>query len=92
MKKLLLTSILGLSFIIPNASFAGVNVFGVDTHVNKSEISSNILSSTYTAQDHSLENTLVPQKLRNPSFSNNFDTDKDSYYVFGVNIASNNLI
>ena len=90
MKKLLLIIALGLFLGFPLVSHAGV--FGVKTPVVKKEVSGNLAGGYYIANDNSLNNTLVPQKLNNSISTPNRKEAKESFYVFGVDIKSLNLI
>lgn len=92
MKKLLLASILGLSISFPLSSQAGVNIFGVETPIEKNVVKDNVGNGYYVADDNSLPNTLVPQRLQNSNISLNNEENSESYYVFGVDIKSEGLI
>ena len=87
MKRLLLATILGLSFSF-NA-FAGNNIFGVNIDSQNQDINSNV-NAGYVAQ--SLSDTFVVQKLNsNKSVSDSDDRD-DKYVVFGIDLKSNKLL
>lgn len=91
MRNLIMATILGLGLIIPGISFAGNNVFGVDSQsVNKREnIERNIVIPSHTAKE--LNETLIPQKLQGdlPVFNAN-EYDQTSYY-FGVKLDSEDI-
>ena len=87
MKKLLLTTILGLSFGF-NA-FAGNNIFGVETPVQNNSIDNNV-NAGYVAQ--SLSDTFVVQKLHNDSSASLSSDNEDRYVVFGIDLKSNKLL
>lgn len=84
MKNLIIALVLGLGFVFPYSSYAGVNVFSVETPVEKSEVRDNVKAG-YVAGD--LGNTFHVQKPENKTVSKNSD-DRDEYLVFGVDINS----
>lgn len=93
MTKLLLTSVLALPFFIPGVSFGADSIFGVNVPFEEQVVKSNVPAGSYIAKDHTLAGTLVPQKLIN--FNSSVSSDekrRDSYYVFGVDINSENQI
>ena len=92
MKKVLLTTVLGLSLLAPSISFAGVNALGVQLPLESNSVESNVVKGSHIAVDNSLVNTLVPAELRNSQLTASDNINSDSYYVFGVDIKANNLI
>ena len=92
MRKLLLTLALGLFLSFPLVSHAGVNVFGVETPVVKKEVSDKLAGGSYIASEHLLTSTLVPQKLKDGNSAPSNIERKETFYVFGVDINSLNLI
>ena len=92
MRKLLLTSALGLFISFPLVSHAGVNVFGVETPVVKKEVKDSLSGGSYIASEHLLTSTLVPQKLNGSNIAPSNKETKESFYVFGVDINAINLI
>lgn len=86
MKKLLLASLLGLTLSFPFNSFAGVNVFGVDTPVERKNVRDNVKAG-YVAKN--LGDTFHVQKPGATNSSGNSE-DRDEYLVFSVDIKSLN--
>lgn len=86
MKKLLLASLLGLTLSFPFNSYAGVNVFGVDTPVERKNVRDNV-NAGYVAK--SLGDTFHVQKPGATKSSENSE-DREKYLVFGVDINTLN--
>lgn len=86
MKKLLLASLLGLTLTFPFNSNAGVNVFGVDTPVERKTVRDNVKAG-YVAK--SLGDTFRVQKSGAVKSSGKPE-ETDEYLVFGVDINSLN--
>ena len=89
MKKLLLTSVFALSLALPFSAFAGNNIFGVSTPIEKNLVNSNA-SGGYVADN--LGDTFNVQKLHKQN-SRIIDSDSsEKYYVFGVDLNELNKI
>ena len=89
MKKLLLTSILALSFALPFSALAGNNIFGVSTPIERNQVNSNAVGG-YVARD--LGDTFNVQKLHSQeSVARDLDIN-EKYYVFGVDLSDLNQI
>ena len=89
MKKLLLTSILALSFALPLNAFAGNSIFGVSTPIENNQVNSNVAGG-YVAED--LSDTFNIQKLHNQKSVIKDLESGESYYVFGVDLSDLNQI
>ena len=89
MKKLLLTAVLGLTLGLPAVSHAGINIFGVETPVTKSQVNDNI-SSGYVAGD--LGDTFHVQKTGNSESIPKAENSSEKLLVFGVDVNSVNKI
>ena len=86
MKRLLLLTVLGLSFLLPLSSYAGVNAFSVQVPVEKSEVNSN-LGHGYVANDFG--DTLNVQEYSKDAVATSDDTI-EKFLVFGVDLNSIN--
>jgi hypothetical protein len=90
MKKLLLAGALVVGLSFPLTSQAEVSAFGVQIPAKTPQLSDNI-NGGYVAQ--SLSDTFVVQKLQNSSESSSEESaNENTYYVFGVELGSDNAI
>ena len=90
MKKLLLAGALVVGLSFPLSSQAEVSAFGVQIPAERAEVSDSI-NGGYVAQ--SLSDTFVVQKLQNSSKSSSeVSVNENTYYVFGVELGSDNAI
>ncbi len=88
MNKLLLASVLAVGLSFPLSSQAEVSAFGVQIPTEKAEVSDNI-NGGYVAQN--LGDTFQVQKLQNSSEAVSTNTvDRNTYYVFGVELGGDN--
>ena len=89
MKKLFIASVLALTLTFPFVSHAGVNIFGVETPIEKNEVNDN-LGHGYVAGD--LGDTFHVQKPNSKAGPVISGENKDMVIVFGVDINSINKI
>jgi hypothetical protein len=92
MKRLIKTAALVLFLSFPVVSHADLNIFSVETPVVKREVADKLAGGSHIATDHSLVNTLVPQKLNNSIQSPDKLVFNESFFVFGVDLNSLNVI
>ena len=87
MKKLLTITIVAAAMAVPSISFAGTNVFGVDTDAKKPGVTSQV-SGGRVEQDHNSFYTTDKRTNNVRSSTGTQQVDIDALRVFGVQIAA----
>ena len=89
MNRLILAALIALTLGFPFTSYASVNIFGVETPIERTEVKNEYFGGN-VAND--FNDTLKSQMLRNKNKEIISSQSNDQFIVFGVDLNAKNFI